>query len=118
MVSVDHHRLQWTQIHPPPLRQPPCFTSSLYSPSLLLELLDQAVPKPAPGKVFLSRVFAIPKHDSVTSSLVVDLHCLNCFIKPFKFWMLMVAQVQMVLQPEVWIVTLNLKNAHWHISID
>lgn len=50
---------------------------------------------------------------STTPYFVVDFSCLNCFVKPFRFKMLMVSQVCLALHLRFWFVVLN----HWHIPI-
>ena len=52
------------------------------------DLLQDRVVKPAVGRVFLSRVFLVPKRDSEKLRLVVDLSWLNKFIVPQRFRML------------------------------
>lgn len=63
------------------------------------------------GNIFLSQAFAIPKQDFLTPRLV-DLSCLNCFIHPSWFRILMNAQVG------AWFITLSLGNAYWNFPID
>lgn len=84
---------------------------------LFLEMWDQGVLKPPLGNI-LSQEFVIPKTDSSTPGLVVDLSCLNHFIEPFKFRLLMITQAQLALCPGAWFISLNLENAYWHILTD
>lgn len=54
--------------------------------------------------------FVIPR-------LVVNFSRLNQLISPYRFWMLIVTQVHLALSPGVWLTTLDLENAYWHIPI-
>ena len=49
------------------------------------------------GKVFLSRLFTVPKKNSDKTRLVMDLSSLNKFLKPQHFKMVTVAQVRATL---------------------
>lgn len=62
--------------------------------------------------------YHIPKRDSPRDQLVMNLSCLNRFIRPNKFRMATVAQVHLHLQAtRTWLAALDLQDAYWHVSI-
>ena len=80
-------------------------------------MLSQGVIERAEGKVFLSRVFLVPKKDSDHGRLILDLHLLNSYILHHKFRMLTMAQIKLSLQPQDWFASLDLSDAFWHVPI-
>ncbi|KAK8392539.1 hypothetical protein O3P69_014732 [Scylla paramamosain] len=97
------------------LRRPP--PSSRTPPKYVQEMLPKGVVERATGKIFLSRLFPVPKKDSSRVRLVLDLSALNKFLKPQLFKMVTVAEVQITLQKGDWLASLDLKDAYWHVSI-
>ena len=73
--------------------------------------------EPASGKVFLSRLFTVPKKSGGTR-LVMDLSALNKFLKPLHFKMVTVAQVRSALRKGDWLASLDLQDAYWHVPIN
>lgn len=63
----------------------------------------------------LQRMFTVPKLVSSMPQLMMDLSCLNEFIEPFQFHMLIFCQVCLTLQLEACFATLDLERAYWHI---
>lgn len=59
----------------------------------------------------------VPDRNLTILHLVVDLSCLNHFVDPYQFPMLMVAYVHLALHPSAWFATLNLESAYWHVPI-
>ena len=89
-------------------------------PSILARvhgLLEDGVIERAKGPVFLNRLFEVPKKDSDTSRLVLDVSRLNRHITPFKFKMTTVSSVRMALRSGCYMASLDLKDAYWHIPI-
>ena len=67
--------------------------------------------------MFLNRLFEVPKKDSDTSRLVLDVSRLNKHITPFKFKMTTVASIRLALRPGCYMASLDLKDAYWHVPI-
>ena len=89
-------------------------------PSILARvqgLLADGVVERARGKVFLNRLFEVPKKDSDTTRLVLDVSRLNVHITPFKFKMTTVASVRLALRSGCFMASLDLKDAYWHVPI-
>lgn len=80
------------------------------------DMLEKGVVEPVTGRVFLSRLFTVPKK-SRSLRLVMDLSALNKFLKPLRFKMVSVAQVRSVLREGVWLASLDLQDAYWHVPI-
>ena len=89
-------------------------------PSILARvqgLLADGVIEPARGPVFLNRLFEVPKKDSDTPRLVLDVSRLNTHITPYKFKMTTVASVRLALRSGCYMASLDLKDAYWHVPI-
>ncbi|XP_076052207.1 uncharacterized protein LOC143031779 [Oratosquilla oratoria] len=80
-------------------------------------MVEKGVVEKAHGKVFLSRLFTVPKKNSDKTRLVMDLSALNKFLKPQHFKMVTVAQVRATLSKEDWLASLDLQDAYWHVPI-
>ena len=109
---------KWDPPSRPPLRFSRPFRST--PPSILARvqgLLEDGVIERAKGKVFLNRLFEVPKKDSDTTRLVLDVSRLNKHITPFKFKMTTVASVRLALRPGCYMASLDLKDAYWHVPI-
>ena len=65
---------------------------------------------------FYSRYFIVPKKDGGLR-LILDLRQLNLSVMSLKFKMLTVKQVVAQIRSEDWFVTIDLKDAYFHISI-
>ncbi len=65
---------------------------------------------------FYSRYFIIPKKDGGLR-LILDLRLLNRSVMRLKFKMLTIKQVMSQIRSEDWFVTVDLKDAYFHISI-
>ena len=74
-------------------------------------MLSSDVVEHATGRVFISRLFMVPKRDFVKDRLVVDLNTLNRYIRHHHFRMLMLAQIHLYLKKESWLASLDLKDA-------
>lgn len=68
-------------------------------------------------RCFCCEKFTVPKQNSTTLLLVVDVSHLNHFIAPYWFHMLTVAQVHLCCHLGAWFMTLNLEKAHWCVPI-
>ncbi|KAK3893387.1 hypothetical protein Pcinc_002819 [Petrolisthes cinctipes] len=117
-ARVIRQGLSWPWISVPPLRLPPASTKvSLSVVPHVLEMREKGVVERATGRVFLSRLFTVPKKDQEKTRLVMDLSKLNKFVKPLRFRMVSVAQVRTVLRKGDWLASLDLKDAYWHVPI-
>lgn len=117
-ARVVRQGLTWPWTSLPPLRRPP--VSSRVSSSVrphVRDMLERGVVEPATGRVFLSRLFTVPKKDTGKTRLVMDLSALNKFLTPLRFKMVSVAQVRSVLREGVWLASLDLQDAYWHVPI-
>jgi hypothetical protein len=65
---------------------------------------------------FFSRVFLVPKK-SGDWRLVIDLSSLNEYLTSVSFEMDTLAKVKTVLQPGMWVTSLDLEDAYHHIPI-
>ncbi len=65
---------------------------------------------------FYSRYFAVPKKDGGLR-LILDLCHLNLALRMSKFKMLTIKSILSQIQPRDWFVTINLKDAYFHIQI-
>ncbi len=66
--------------------------------------------------VFYSRYFIVPKKDGGLRP-ILDLRVLNDSIMQLKFKMLTLRQIVAQIRSEDWFVTIDLKDAYFHISI-
>ncbi|KAK3893097.1 hypothetical protein Pcinc_003090 [Petrolisthes cinctipes] len=117
-ARIIRQGLSWPWITVPPLRLPPASTKvSLSVVPHVLEMREKGVVERATGRVFLSRLFTVPKKDQGKTRLVMDLSKLNKFVKTLHFRMVSVAQVRTVLRKGDWLASLDLKDAYWHVPI-
>ncbi|KAI2668352.1 Transposon Ty3-G Gag-Pol polyprotein [Labeo rohita] len=65
---------------------------------------------------FYSRYFIVPKKDGGLRP-ILDLRLLNRSVKRLKFKMLTIKQVVSQIRSEDWFVTIDLKDAYFHVSI-
>ncbi len=65
---------------------------------------------------FYSRYFVVPKKDGGLRP-ILDLRLLNHSVRRLKFRMLTVKQVVSQIRSEDWFVTIDLKDAYFHVSI-
>ena len=65
---------------------------------------------------FFSKYFTVPKADGGLRP-ILDLKRLNRFIRPKKFRMVTLATIMPLLRRNVWIASIDLKDAYFHISI-
>ncbi|MEL7522454.1 MAG: hypothetical protein AAGJ80_12730, partial [Cyanobacteria bacterium J06553_1] len=87
-------RWTWGDQGPPPLRSHrPYRGTSLSIQSRIEELLSEEVIELAPSRVFLNRLFEVPKRDSLKTRLVLDVSRLNRSIPTFPFKMTTVSTV-------------------------
>ena len=109
---------KWGPQGPPPLlqRRP----QRAIKPSIqarVAELLADGVVEPAQHRVFLSRLFEVPKRDSMKTRLVLDVSRLNLHIPPYKFTMTTISSVRQTLRPGWFLASVDLKDAYWHVPI-
>ena len=109
---------KWGPQGPPPLlqRRP----QRAIKPSIqsrVAELLADGVVEPAQHRVFLSRLFEVPKRDSMKTRLVLDVSRLNLHIPPYKFKMTTISSVRQTLRPGWFLASIDLKDAYWHVPI-
>ena len=100
--------LRWTRPH---RATPPSILARVQG------LLEDGVIERAKGPVFLNRLFEVPKKDSDTPRLVLDVSSLNRHITPFKFKMTTVSSVRLALRSGCYMASLDLKDAYWHVPI-
>ncbi len=84
--------------------------------SLLRKEAIEVVPPLDRESGFYSRYFAVPKKDGGLRP-ILDLQLLNRSVRCLKFRMLTVKQVVSQIRSEDWFVTIDLKDAYFHISI-
>ncbi len=84
--------------------------------SLLRKEAIEVVPPLDRESGFYSRYFIVPKKDGGLRP-ILDLRLLNCSVRRLKFRMLTVKQVVSQIRSEDWFVTIDLKDAYFHISI-
>ena len=63
-----------------------------------------------------SRYFLVPKKDG-SYRPILDLRVLNRALMPFKFRMLTPRRLVQFIRPKDWFVTIDLKDAYFHVSI-
>ncbi len=84
--------------------------------TLLREEAIEVVPPHERESGFYSRYFIVPKKDGGLRP-ILDLHRLNRSVMRLKFKMLTLRQVVSQIRFEDWFVTIDLKDAYFHISI-
>ncbi len=84
--------------------------------TLLRKEAIEVVPPLAEKSGFYSRYFIVPKKDGGLCP-ILDLRLLNHSVKRLKFKMLTIKQVVAQIRFEDWFVTIDLKDAYFHISI-
>ncbi len=110
---------------PPPPFKGLCLTSTNPEQALVLEqevsslLRKEAIEVVPPldrESRFYSRYFVVPKKDGGLRP-ILDLRLLNRSVSRLKFRMLTVKQVVSQIRSEDWFVTIDLKDAYFHVSI-
>ena len=109
--------LTWTWKSKPPPRK------ELYQHTT--PALDMAVHKMYKKKAIFkakkilgqSRLFTIPKKDSIEERLIMDLSWLNQYIECPTFKMLTLKEIKLLLPLGFWTVSLDLKDGFWHLSM-
>ena len=109
---------QWDETGPPPLRfsRPRRVTR----PSILARvegLLDDGVIEPTKGPYHLNHLFEVPKKDTSTPRLVLDVSYLNRFVTPYRFSMTSVALVRQCLTVDCFMASIDMKDAYWHVPV-
>ncbi len=84
--------------------------------SLLRKEAIEVVPPLDRESGFYSRYFVVPKKDGGLRP-ILDLRLLNRSVSHLKFRMLTVKQVVSQIRSEDWFVTIDLKDAYFHVSI-
>ncbi|XP_060741844.1 uncharacterized protein LOC132856323 [Tachysurus vachellii] len=84
--------------------------------SLLEKGAIEHVPLPEQDSGFYSRYFVVPKKDGGLRP-ILDLRALNCTLRTYKFKMLTLKVIVSQIRSEDWFVTIDLKDAYFHISI-
>ena len=84
--------------------------------SLLVKEAIERVPLPYRESGFYSRYFIVPKKDGGLRP-IIDLRHLNRSLRRFRFKMLTIPAIVSQIQFEDWFVTIDLKDAYFHISI-
>ncbi len=110
---------------PPPPFKGLCLTSTNTEQALVLEqevsslLRKEAIEVVPPldrESGFYSRYFVVPKKDGGLRP-ILDLRLLNRSVSRLKFRMLTVKKVVSQIRSEDWFVTIDLKDAYFHVSI-
>ena len=81
------------------------------------DLLEKGAIEEVSGKVFLNRMFEVPKRDTTEKRLVLDASHLNEYVQPYKFRMVSIKQVRLALKKSAYLAAIDLKDAYWHIPI-
>ena len=111
-------RWTWGPQGPPQLRRRrPHRAIPLSIQARISELLLEGVVEPAPPRVFLNRLFEVPKRDSEKMRLVLDVSPLNKYIPTYKFKMTTISTVRETLLPDCFMASIDLKDAYWHVPI-
>ncbi len=76
----------------------------------------QGGPSPRKGVGFYSRYFIVPKKDEGLCP-ILDLRQLKCSVMRLKFKMLTLKKVVSQIRSGDWFVTIDLKDAYFHVSI-
>ncbi|KAI2661633.1 Transposon Ty3-G Gag-Pol polyprotein [Labeo rohita] len=84
--------------------------------TLLRKEAIEVVPPHERESGFYSRYFIVPKKDGGLRP-ILDLRLLNRSVKRLKFKMLTIKQVVSQIRSEDWFVTIDLKDAYFHVSI-
>ncbi|KAL0147482.1 hypothetical protein M9458_057222 [Cirrhinus mrigala] len=84
--------------------------------TLLRKEAIEVVPPHERESGFYSRYFIVPKKDGGLRP-ILDLRLLNRSVKRLKFKMLTIRQVVSQIRSEDWFVTIDLKDAYFHVSI-
>ncbi|KAL0159734.1 hypothetical protein M9458_043459, partial [Cirrhinus mrigala] len=85
-------------------------------PALLRKEAIEVVPPHDRESGFYSRYFIVPKKDGGLRP-ILDLRLLNRSVMRLKFKMLTIKQVVSQIRSEDWFVTIDLKDAYFHVSI-
>ncbi len=101
---------------PPPPFKGLCLTRGQEVSSLLRKEAIEVVPPLDRESGFYSRYFVVPKKDGGLRP-ILDLRLLNRSVSRLKFRMLTVKQVVSQIRSEDWFVTIDLKDAYFHVSI-
>lgn len=84
--------------------------------TLLLKGAIERVPPPSRELGYYSRYFIVPKKDGGLRP-ILDLRVLNHTVGKLKFKMLTLKQIVSQIRSEDWFVTIDLKDAYFHVSI-
>jgi len=84
--------------------------------TLLLKGAIERVPPPSRELGYYSRYFIVPKKDGGLRP-ILDLRLLNRTVGKLKFKMLTLKQIVSQIRSEDWFVTIDLKDAYFHVSI-
>jgi len=84
--------------------------------TLLQKEAIERVPPPSKESGYYSRYFIVPKKDGGLRP-ILDLRLLNRAVAKLKFKMLTLKQIVSQIRSEDWFVTIDLKDAYFHISI-
>ncbi|XP_051740767.1 uncharacterized protein LOC127507586 [Ctenopharyngodon idella] len=84
--------------------------------TLLQKGAIERVPPPSKQSGFYSRYFIVPKKDGGLRP-ILDLRMLNRSVQKLKFKMLTLKQITTQIRSEDWFVTIDLKDAYFHVSI-
>jgi len=101
---------------PPPYR-PFYQRSSPLIRSFLKELLQVGAIEKTSFIAFQARLFSVPKKDTKKRRVILDISLLNKSIDCPKFKMTTIRQVRQVLPRACWTVSIDLKDAYWHVPV-
>jgi hypothetical protein len=127
IVNIIQHGLTLEFIEKPPLSTVPIFMESYQGDRIrhkalqaaVQELLSKQVLEPvaresSPG--FYSRLFLTPKQDG-TWRVIIDLSEINQYIKNESFQMETAASIQKSLRPDMFVTSIDLKDAYYHLPV-
>ncbi|XDV14274.1 hypothetical protein PO909_002450 [Leuciscus waleckii] len=84
--------------------------------TLLRKEAIERVPPPSRESGYYSQYFIVPKKDGGLRP-ILDLHLLNRTVGKLKFKILTLKQIVSQIRSEDWFVTIDLKDAYFHVSI-
>lgn len=111
--------LRWRWVAPPPFGGSG-LAGQASSPALcrvVLEWVRLGVVETTSSLRWVSRLFPVPKRDCADLRFILDLSRLNPWIPCPSFRMTTLSQVRLLLEPGAWMVSLDLKDAYWHVPI-
>ena len=115
--SIISKGLSWSWVRNPPPPETLQQRTSYKMEERIKKLYRWKVIEKAKTIKWQSRLFMVPKKDSIEDRLIVDLSALNKFIACPKFKMLTMNQIRLLLPKTFWTASLDLKDGYWHVPV-